>query len=82
MSRQTSRINYGISRAKGYSLPGYACFDCGKTTKAVMLVRRDVYGVGLSDIGSLPTAYVCRNGSGCHKTTDGYDVPAYIAPEA
>lgn len=81
MSRQTSPINYGISRARGYTRPGYSCFDCGRTTKSVMEVRRDMYGDGLDDIGSLPTTLVCRNGSGCHKDTDGYDIPPYVAPQ-
>jgi hypothetical protein len=78
MSRQTSRINYGISRARGYELPKYVCFDCGRVTGATMQVRRHFYA---QDDGAESIAMVCRNGSGCHKATDGREIPPYVAPQ-
>jgi hypothetical protein len=43
------------------------CFDCGRATGAVQLVRRYPYD---DDPTRDLVAWVCRKGTGCHRDSD------------
>jgi hypothetical protein len=58
-----SNLRRTRSAPRGYTLPTYICFDCGRATKAV----QSAYRGGFTEHH---ITLVCRNGTGCHKSGD------------